>query len=38
MKLRTMQFSPLSYYFIPLWSKYSPQYSFLRYPESVFFS
>jgi hypothetical protein len=29
LKLRIMQFSPASYHFISLWSKYSPQHPFL---------
>jgi hypothetical protein len=31
MKLLTVNFSPISYYFIPLMSRYSPQYPFLEY-------
>jgi hypothetical protein len=36
MKLLIMQFSPTSYHFIPLWSKYSPQHPVLKHPESIF--
>jgi hypothetical protein len=32
MKLLIMQFSPVSYYFIPLGSKYPPQHPVLRPP------
>jgi hypothetical protein len=32
----TMQFSPTSYYFISLWSQYSPQRSVLKYLQSTF--
>jgi hypothetical protein len=35
MKLLIMQFSPTSYHFIPLRSKYSPQQPVLKYPQSV---
>jgi hypothetical protein len=31
-----MQFSPFSYYFIPLWSNYSPQHPVLKHPQSVY--
>jgi hypothetical protein len=31
-----MQLSPTSYYFIPLWSKYSPQHPVLKHPQSMF--
>jgi hypothetical protein len=33
MKLLIMQFSPTSYHFIPLWSKYSPQHPALKHPQ-----
>jgi hypothetical protein len=36
MKLLTVQFSPLSCYFLPLMSKYSPQHPVLKHPQSVF--
>jgi hypothetical protein len=32
-----MQFSPTSYYFIPLQSKYSPQHPVLKHPQFMFF-
>jgi hypothetical protein len=35
MKL-TMQFSPISCYFIPLWSKYPSQHPVLKHPQSMF--
>jgi hypothetical protein len=31
-----MQFSPTSYDFIPLRSKYSPQHPVLKHPQSMF--
>jgi hypothetical protein len=31
-----MQFSPVSYHFIPLQSNYSPQHLVLKHPQSVF--
>jgi hypothetical protein len=31
-----MQFSPTSYHFIPLRSKYSPQRPVLKHPQSMF--
>jgi hypothetical protein len=33
-----VQFSPASYYFIPLVSKYSPQHPVLKHPQSKLFS
>jgi hypothetical protein len=36
MKLLIIQFSPTSYHFIPLRSKYSPHYPLLKHPVSVF--
>jgi hypothetical protein len=36
MKLLIMQFSPTSFYFTPLRSKYSPQHPVLKYPHSMF--
>jgi hypothetical protein len=36
MKLLIMQFSPTSCHFIPLRSKYSPQHSVLKHPQSMF--
>jgi hypothetical protein len=36
MKLHIMQFSPASYHFIPLWSKYSLQHPILKHPQSMF--
>jgi hypothetical protein len=36
MKLVIKQFSPASYHFIPLRSKYSPQHPVLKHPHSVF--
>jgi hypothetical protein len=38
MKLLVMQFSPASYHFIPLWSKYSPENPVPRYLQSMFLS
>jgi hypothetical protein len=38
MKLLVMQFSPASYYFIPLLSKYSPQHPVLKCLRSMFFN
>jgi hypothetical protein len=35
MKLLVMQFSPASYHFIPLRSKYSPQHPVLKYSQSM---
>jgi hypothetical protein len=35
-KLLIIQFSPTSYYLIPLRSKYSPQYPLLKHPQSMF--
>jgi hypothetical protein len=35
MKLLITQFSPTSHNFISLWSKYSPQHTVLRYPQSM---
>jgi hypothetical protein len=37
MKLPIMQLSPLSRYFIPLRSKYSPQYPILKPSQSMLF-
>jgi hypothetical protein len=37
MKLLIMHFSPAFYYLIPLRSKYSPQHSILRHPQSMVF-
>jgi hypothetical protein len=37
-KLPIMQFSPVTYYFSPLASKYSPQNPVFKRPQSVFFS
>jgi hypothetical protein len=31
-----MQFSPSSFHFISLWSKYSPQHPVVKHPQSVF--
>jgi hypothetical protein len=36
MKLLIMQFSPTSCHFIPLRSKYSPEHSVLKHPQSMF--
>jgi hypothetical protein len=36
MKLLVMHFSPVSYNFIPLLSKYSPEHPVLKYPHSMF--
>jgi hypothetical protein len=33
----SMQFSPVSDYFTPLRSRYSPQQPVLKYPQSMFF-
>jgi hypothetical protein len=35
MKLLIMQFSPVLYYFIPLWSQYSPQHCSKMHPVCV---
>jgi hypothetical protein len=37
MRLLIMQFSPASYHFIPLRSKYSPQNPVLIHPQSILF-
>jgi hypothetical protein len=37
-KLLIIQFSLPFHYFIPLWSKYSPQHPVLKHPQSAFFS
>jgi hypothetical protein len=36
MKFLIMQFSPTSCHFISLWSKYSPQHSVLKHPQSLY--
>jgi hypothetical protein len=36
MKILFMQFSPASYYLIPLGSRYSPQHPVLKHPQSMF--
>jgi hypothetical protein len=36
MKLIIMQFPSISRHIIPLWSKYSPQHSVLKHPQSMF--
>jgi hypothetical protein len=37
MKLLIMKFSSVSYHFLPLRSKYSPQHPVLKHPQSMFF-
>jgi hypothetical protein len=37
MKLLLMQFSPASYYFFPLKSKYPPWQIVLKHPQTMFF-
>jgi hypothetical protein len=32
-----VQLSPFSRYFIPVWSKYSPQHPVLKHPQSMLF-
>jgi hypothetical protein len=36
MKLLILQFSPISYHFISLGIKYSPQHPLLKHPQSMF--